>query len=188
MMKRVLLWFRMWLRILDRTFRGGGLFDYFRARRVFQNPLRVVMARYYKGPPRLTELKLKDGRSLWIRTSTNMAAVWRNLIFDEYRIESNPRRHYVCVLDVGAHIGTFSLRIAPRASRILAFEPVRENFELLERNLLSTPSLQVELFPMAVSDRAGSLQIYLSAHNTDQHTAFPSSKLQTRWGGADALW
>ena len=43
------------------------------------------------------------------------------------------------VLDIGAHIGTFSVplgRAVGEAGRVVAFEPVADNFELLERNIL----------------------------------------------------
>ena len=44
------------------------------------------------------------------------------------------------VLDIGAHIGTFSVPLGKavgETGRVVAFEPVADNFELLERNILS---------------------------------------------------
>lgn len=39
------------------------------------------------------------------------------------------------VIDVGAHIGAFSVLAAARGARVVALEPVQENFQLLEENL-----------------------------------------------------
>lgn len=39
------------------------------------------------------------------------------------------------VIDVGAHIGAFSLFAAARGARVIALEPVQENFQLLKENL-----------------------------------------------------
>lgn len=39
------------------------------------------------------------------------------------------------VIDVGAHIGAFSIFAAARGAKVIALEPVQENFELLEENL-----------------------------------------------------
>ncbi len=43
-----------------------------------------------------------------------------------------------CVLDIGAHIGTFSVPLGKavgKTGKVIAFEPVSDNFELLERNV-----------------------------------------------------
>lgn len=39
------------------------------------------------------------------------------------------------IIDVGAHIGAFSVLAAAHGARVVALEPVLENFQLLEENL-----------------------------------------------------
>lgn len=39
------------------------------------------------------------------------------------------------VIDVGAHIGAFTIFAAARGARVIALEPVSENFQLLEENI-----------------------------------------------------
>lgn len=67
------------------------------------------------------------------------------------------------VLDVGAHLGyytrLFSDLVGPNG-RVLAFEPEPENFSLLQKNLRHAGN--VEIFPCAVSDHAGSAVLHLS--------------------------
>nr|MDP9121823.1 FkbM family methyltransferase [Acidobacteriota bacterium] len=60
-----------------------------------------------------------------------------------------------CVLDVGANIGLFTLYALDRSPglRVLAFEPAPPLFAALEKNLASLPN--VALFPVGLSDRAG---------------------------------
>jgi FkbM family methyltransferase len=57
------------------------------------------------------------------------------------------------VLDLGAHIGSFSLLAARAGARVLAFEPDPSNFALLTENARGYPA--VEAVPLAVSGRAG---------------------------------
>src|SRR5258708_5456294 len=56
------------------------------------------------------------------------------------------------VLDLGAHIGSFSLLAARAGARVLAFEPDPSNFSLLEEN--AAPYAAVEAVPLAVAGRA----------------------------------
>jgi FkbM family methyltransferase len=66
------------------------------------------------------------------------------------------------VLDVGANIGISTLYLAqlfPRA-RVLAFEPVPDNFALLERN---TAHLErVQRLPVALGEHDGTLEMFFS--------------------------
>jgi FkbM family methyltransferase len=61
------------------------------------------------------------------------------------------------VIDVGANIGHYTLRMAElvgRAGRVLAFEPVPETFELLTANISAAGARNVSLFNVAASATA----------------------------------
>jgi len=63
------------------------------------------------------------------------------------------------VLDIGAHVGVFSLLAADAAmtSQIFAFEPLPQNFRLLCRNLHAAGvEDRVKAYPLALSDCEGS--------------------------------
>ncbi len=45
-------------------------------------------------------------------------------------------------VDVGAHIGTWSVNLAERFGRVIAFEPSAESFAFLERNLIDCSNVQ----------------------------------------------
>jgi FkbM family methyltransferase len=67
-----------------------------------------------------------------------------------------------CVIDIGGHIGTFSFMVAPFARRVLVFEPVSENFELLKKNLSGKRFEHVRCINAAVSDGKEEIKINLS--------------------------
>jgi FkbM family methyltransferase len=57
------------------------------------------------------------------------------------------------ILDLGAHIGTFSVLAARAGARVLAFEPDASNFALLKMNLSAYST--VEAVPLAVAGASG---------------------------------
>lgn len=63
------------------------------------------------------------------------------------------------VVDVGAHIGGFSINCAiRRAAKIYAFEPLQENYDVLLRNL-NNFSQNFRAFQLGVSNECGFLKI-----------------------------
>lgn len=64
-------------------------------------------------------------------------------------------------IDVGAHVGTWTLRLAPLFERVFCFEPDPRAHEALSKNLELVGLKNVEVIPMAVSDRVGSATLTL---------------------------
>ena len=76
------------------------------------------------------------------------------------------------VIDVGAHIGLYTLEAARAvgpAGRVLAFEPAVTNFEILGRNVARNGYANVSLTPAAVSSRTGSGVLVCSTTNSGDH-------------------
>jgi FkbM family methyltransferase len=76
------------------------------------------------------------------------------------------------IVDVGAHIGAFAVRAAllfPGA-RVLALEPVRENFDLLEQNLRRNDCRGVSALNVALAAASGWVDVYLNPKNTAGHS------------------
>ena len=54
------------------------------------------------------------------------------------------------IVDIGAHIGIFTLYCYSRASKVLAFEPESKNFKLLVKNVLANHLSNVHAFRLGV--------------------------------------
>jgi FkbM family methyltransferase len=81
------------------------------------------------------------------------------------------------VVDVGAHVGYFTLlfaRIVGDGGRVFAFEPEPTNARLLRRNLRLNAYSNVEVIEAAVSDRVGTVNLYLSEDNEGDHRIWQS--------------
>ncbi len=72
-------------------------------------------------------------------------------------------------IDVGAHVGTWTIRLAPYFKRVIAFEPDPRGWQVLSKNLRLNGIENVEIVPKAVSDRTGSVRLNLF-HNPCSNT------------------
>ena len=66
------------------------------------------------------------------------------------------------VMDIGAHLGDFSLLLSRRVARVCAIEARRETFALLKTNLFLNGADNVVADHLALGDRNGYCQLYLA--------------------------
>ena len=117
-----------------------------------------------------TDLKIK------IRVkSTDLMALTNVWMINEYDVNSFKINQNDIVIDVGAHIGLFSLLVSQfcKTGKIFSFEPIRENFDLLVSNLELNHIENIFPFNVGVSKNSGKLNLFL---NNDQsaHSIFPN--------------
>lgn len=99
----------------------------------------------------------------------------------EYPLHKLPTLESPVIFDVGAHIGSFSLfalhYYRKKSPRLFAFEPNRENFHCLQKNLElnAIPENQVTLYPCALGDYEGTGKLDTSKSN-DAYTLAESPK------------
>jgi FkbM family methyltransferase len=71
------------------------------------------------------------------------------------------------VYDIGANMGYVSLSLAKQVGplgRVIAFEPLPQNADLLRRNIESNKLTNIELWPVAASDAGGEAVIRVSGN------------------------
>jgi FkbM family methyltransferase len=79
------------------------------------------------------------------------------------------------VIDVGAHIGFFTLAFAGRVREggaVLAFEPAEDNARLLRWNLARSGATNAVVVCAALSDRSGAGVLYLNPAHPGDHQIF----------------
>lgn len=67
-------------------------------------------------------------------------------------------RSFRTAVDIGAHAGLWSMHLQARFAKVEAFEPVAAHRECFRKNV-SELGLRVELWPMALGDRHGAVQM-----------------------------
>jgi len=82
----------------------------------------------------------------------------RIFLADEYRLRGVQPSSWKTVIDLGGNVGLFAVRAAPLAARVLSYEPYKDHFACLQRNVQHWPN--VEAVCSAVSGRHGSVRLY----------------------------
>jgi FkbM family methyltransferase len=75
----------------------------------------------------------------------------------EYRLQPDH-----IIVDIGAHIGCFSLLAASKATsgKIYSFEPAAETYQLLEKNVQTNKLSNIKIFQSAVAAKNGTTRLY----------------------------
>ena len=142
------------------------------SRKIFKNWYIYPKVYYKLINDKFVIFKTKTGLRIKIRVrSTDLMALTNVWMINEYDVEDFEINTNDTVIDIGAHIGLFSLLVSQlcKTGKILSFEPVSENFDLLVSNLKLNHIENISPFNMAVSKNSGRLDLFLnndqSAHN-----------------------
>lgn len=138
----------------------------------YQNWAEIITSRAKREIP--AEFILRNGT----RFETGKLLVWHELVneifFDHVytpvplQIERND-----VVVDIGAHIGVFSVFAASLTQNtVYAFEPSPRNFEVLKRNIVVNRVKNIMASRVAVSDRLGSTALLPSTASSTNHLLF----------------
>lgn len=122
------------------------------------------------------QTKLKMRTNLYDRWA--VYEVWGRLEYKDKQFVIAPGD---VVVDIGAHIGAFSVWAACQAplGRVYAFEPNGENHALLVENKNINNLNNLEAFNIAVSDRDGEASFFNSDHSSMSHSFFESGEENT---------
>jgi FkbM family methyltransferase len=108
------------------------------------------------------EIIHRNGIRLKVRPHTDdLKIVKSNFVTGHYRRDFIPITKDSIVVDVGAHIGSFSVMAAQTASKVIAFEPDPDNFQMLRKNIELNNLRNILIYPIAVSGHNGYQEMYL---------------------------
>lgn len=97
------------------------------------------------------------------------------LVNDQYKLKKlgSPK----IIVDIGAHIGIFSLAIAQMCpnSTIIAYEPFKENYQLLKKNITANGFSNIIFHQKALSAKKETVTIFINKFNTGGHSLFPNN-------------
>lgn len=129
-----------------------------------------------------SKFKLKSGEKFIIR---NIDILGLELINGESFEEStkdlimNTVKKGMVVLDIGANIGYYTVKMATivgEHGRVLAFEPNPLMVEELKTNIELNKFNNVQIFPLALSDKSGSLIFYNPQKGKEAHGSLRQNK------------
>jgi FkbM family methyltransferase len=96
----------------------------------------------------------------------------------EYTPIGNEIKKDSVIIDIGAHIGDFSIFAANQAEGVVvySYEPSTESFAFLLSNITRNKAVNVKAFNLAVSKTQGDIKFYVDAKNTTLHSTVIAQK------------
>ena len=148
-----------------------------KSKQVFKNWIIFPLSYYNLIQSDFIIFKTRTKKIIKIRKhSTDLMALTHVWLIEEYKRPNFEINSNDVVIDIGAHIGLFTLYASQFCNEgtIYSFEPVKENYELLVENVKSNNLEQVRIFNLAVSNSNESIKLYI---NDDEagHSMFSQS-------------
>jgi len=97
--------------------------------------------------------------------------VWKR---KDYHLRGFTIKKNDIVIDIGAHIGTFTVYAAMKAKggTVFSFEPEKENFKLLKQNIILNNLKNIKAFNLGVCGIKGKTKLYLNNSNDAGHSIY----------------
>jgi len=117
---------------------------------------------------------------LFVRTkniftkTTDISMVYECILRDDYQLRNlNPPKESV-IIDIGAHIGSFSIMASKKFSQsnILSFEPSPDNYSLLKKNVRIDKLENITIFNKAVTSHTQGIKIHINPLNSALNTMY----------------
>ncbi len=126
---------------------------------------REVEYRLRRGPNFLVRPKTSDG-------SCVVDVTRENEYFPYFGIQPGDN-----IIDIGANIGSFSVYAAwlQPTAKVIAVEPLQDNFSLLKRNVDRNSLSNVECLKMGVMEKAGSITVFHGTENAQASSSVIAS-------------
>ena len=103
----------------------------------------------------------------------------KQALYEVWKMKEYETEHFVIhpddvIIDIGAHIGSFSVWAAQQAvsGRVLSFEPDPENYALLEENKNLNDLTNLSIVNSAVAETRGQARFFTSDYHNMTHSFF----------------
>lgn len=137
----------------------------FKSRKIFKNWIVFPLSYYNLIFSELIIFKTRNNKSIKIRkNSTDLMALINVWLLEEYKKPNCEIRSEDVIIDIGAHIGLFTIYASQFCERgkIFAIEPKKENYDLLLINIKENNLKQVKAYNRAVSQSNTFVKLYIN--------------------------
>ena len=150
----------------------------FKARKIFIN-WHTLIGVYFKIIKKENViLETRNNIKIKIRTNSTdimqLGTVW---LVEDYEVSGFNINNEDIVIDIGAHIGLFSLFVSQycKNGKIFSYEPIEKNFRILKENIELNKIKNVIYFNSAVSNQSNKLKIFIDSDDS-AHSIFESDR------------
>jgi FkbM family methyltransferase len=111
----------------------------------------------------------RSGLKISFRGDTDRIVLYE--VFANHEYDFYPIKNGEIIIDIGAHIGAFTCLAASKGANVYSFEPVEDNYILLEENLKQN-SLVSHTVKKAIFSYTGDLHLNINKENSGGHSIF----------------
>ncbi|MBS3055447.1 MAG: FkbM family methyltransferase [Candidatus Aenigmarchaeota archaeon] len=148
---------------------------------IYENWYEMLLARYGFLGTGMAECQTRDGIRLIFRKATTDHSIINDIFARKSYDKFSPIQNGFTVIDIGANIGAFSIYAASKGAVVYSYEPEKENFKLLNKNIsLNHGKEKIHPFNLAVGGKSGLTSLFISKENVGGHSIFPSPKLESK--------
>ena len=149
-----------------------------KARKTFSNWQTLIGVYFKTIKEKNVILETKNNIKIKIRTNSTdimqLGTVW---LTEDYEMPGFSINKEDIVIDIGAHIGLFSLFASQycKNGKIFSYEPIKENYNILKENIEVNKIENIISFNSAVSKQTNKLKIFINSDDS-AHSIFESEK------------
>lgn len=131
---------------------------------------KVIAPFYYIGKEKdckFTLLKFDNAIFLARTNSTDalvLHEIWKLKCYDAASVGKG------LVVDIGAHIGGYTIKAAKSGATVISYEAAPDNYELLKANMRLNQCKKAKAYNIAVSSKTGTLTLHTDAKLSSIHT------------------
>ena len=114
----------------------------------------------------------RDGLRCILRPKKGELSILNEVLYHKIYTEQFPINGVI--VDIGAHVGLFTIYAASRSEKVLCYEPDPCNSEVLKRNVELNSLKNVKIFQQAVGDHKGTRKLSVCATKSYGHTLYKS--------------
>ena len=145
---------------------------------IFKNPLKVFLL-WKKLERNVSLIETKSGLKFYVRPGISDIQMIKEVFYDEYYNRAlSMMKNKEIVIDIGANIGSFTLRAAknPAVDLVYSFEPFPSNYELVERNIqLNKLENKIYLSQQGIGKKKEKRKLFLGLQGNATHSLFTKS-------------
>lgn len=150
--------------------------------KLFLSFLKLIAPLYYLGKRKINGLaKIRFAKDVVFLTrpdTTDAIAlyeIWKNKCYKEAQISKGD-----IVVDIGAHIGGYTVLAAKLGARVIAYEAAPGNYELLVRNLSLNGCNNIKAYNSAVSSDSGEIMLNIDTKGSTLHSIHNDSSFSRK--------
>ncbi len=144
--------------------------------RLVRNWYAPLLTRFSPFAARDTEVeaRTRDGLRYIIRPKRGELSILNEVLYHDIYARQLPMNGIV--IDIGAHVGVFSVYAGAKGNTVICYEPHPENYTRVQRNIKLKSLENVTSFEQAISDNRGTRELSIHATKTYGHTLYPPNR------------